>query len=518
MLVFETVLGLLLGATVLSAIAQRLNVPYPTLLALGGALVAFLPDAPRLDLPSELILALFVAPVLLDAAYDASLRDLRQNWRPVLSLVLVAVGLTTVAVAFAARQLLPDLPWAAAIALGALLAPPDAVAALAVMRSVNPPYRIRKVLEGESLLNDASALLIYKLAVGAVAAGTFSVTQAIPTFAVVVLGSVAVGWLLARPVGMLIERIEDAPTSVILQFVTTFGIWLLAEHLGLSAVVTIVVYGLTIARRAAPLPARLRVPSFAVWESATFVLNVLAFTLIGLQLGPILDALDEAERMRALGAALAILAVVIAVRFVWVMAYHSLGLRMNRVLGLRAGGSPMSPPTAKGALVVAWSGMRGIVTLAAALALPAGFPHRDFILLTAFVVVLGTLVIQGLTLRPLLMLLRLPGDGTVETEIRRARKAALKAAIAGLEEDDTPAAQRLKLEYAEALDHAWRGQDPHDAPENALRRQALARSRRAIDELRRSGAIGDDAYRRVEEELDWLELSARPARASDQAS
>ena len=197
MLVFETILALLLGAAILSAIARRLNIPYPTLLVLGGALVAFLPDAPRLDLPSELILALFVAPVLLDAAYDASLRDLRENWRPVLSLVLAAVGLTTVAVAFAARQLIPDFPWAAAIALGALLAPPDAVAALAVMRSVNPPHRIRKILEGESLLNDASALLLYKLAVGAVAAGSFSVTEAVPTFAVVVFGSAALGWVLA---------------------------------------------------------------------------------------------------------------------------------------------------------------------------------------------------------------------------------------------------------------------------------------------------------------------------------
>jgi monovalent cation/hydrogen antiporter len=511
MLVFETILGLLLGATILSIVAQRLNVPYPTLLALGGALVAFVPEAPRLDLPSELILALFVAPVLLDAAFDASLRDLRENWRPVLSLVLVAVGVTTAAVAFAARQLLPDLPWAAAIALGALLAPPDAVAALAVMRSVNPPHRIRKILEGESLLNDASALLIYKLAVGAVAAGSFSVTEALPTFAVVLVGSVAVGGLLAWPVSKLIGRIEDAPTSVILQFVTTFGIWLLAEHLGLSAVVTIVVYGLTIARTGRPMPARLRVPSFAIWESATFVLNVLAFTLIGLQLGPILEALDEPERLRALGAALAILAVVIAVRLAWVMTYYHLGMRLNRLLGLRVARSSVAPPTPKAAFVVAWSGMRGIVTLAAALALPAGFPHRDFILLTAFVVVLGTLVIQGLTLRPLLIILRLPEDGIVEAEIRLARKAALKAAIAELANDDTPAAERLKLEYAEALDYTWRGDEPGDTPDNALRRQTLSRSRRAIDDLRRTGAIGDDAYRRVEEELDWLELAARPA-------
>ena len=173
----------------------------------------------------------------------------------------------------------------------------------------------------------------------------------------------------------------------------------------------------------------------------------------------------------------------------------------------------MSPPSPRGALVAAWSGMRGIVTLAAALALPADFPHRDFILLTAFVVVFGTLVIQGLTLRPLLLLLRLPEDGTVEAEIRLARKAALKAAIAELEHDETPAAQRLKLEYEEALGHAWRGQDPHDAPDNVLRLQVVSKSRRAIDDLRRAGTIGDEAYRRVEDELDWLELSAQPAQA-----
>ena len=183
--------------------------------------------------------------MLLDAAYDTSLRDLRRNWVAVSSLALVAVALTTVAVAVTARQLIPDMPWAAAVALGALLAPPDAVAALAVLRHVNPPHRMRVVLEGESLLNDASALLIYRLAVGAVAAGGFSVGGAIPTFALVFVGSVVVGWLLARPVAMLTERMPDAPSSVILQFVMTFGVWIGAERLGLSGVVTIVVFGLT---------------------------------------------------------------------------------------------------------------------------------------------------------------------------------------------------------------------------------------------------------------------------------
>jgi hypothetical protein len=174
------------------------------------------------------------------------------------------------------------------------------------------------VLEGESLLNDASALLLYKLAVGAVAAGSFSVTGAIPTFALVVVGSVVIGWLVARPVGLVTERIQDAPSSVIFQFVITFGIWLAAEHLGLSGVVTIVIFGLTVARRSvSPLPARLRVPSFAIWETVTFVLNVMAFTLIGLQLRPILEALSSAERLRFLKIALVILAVVVVVRIAW---------------------------------------------------------------------------------------------------------------------------------------------------------------------------------------------------------
>jgi monovalent cation/hydrogen antiporter len=165
----------------------------------------------------------------------------------------------------------------------------------------------------------------------------------------------------------------------------------------------------------------------------------------------------------------------------------------------------------KGALLIGWSGMRGIVTLAAALALPADFPHRDFILLTAFVVVFGTLVIQGPTLRPLLRWLRMPRDTTVETELGLARQAALKAAITEIDGDDTPAAQRLRLEYGEALSQARRGRDPHDSPDNALKRRVLGKSRHAIDHLRRTGVIGDEAYRRVEEELDWLELSARPS-------
>ena len=512
---FEAVLVLLLGATILSSFARRMAAPYPALLAVGGAVLAFIPGAPRLDLPPDLILALFVAPVLLDASYDASLRDLRANWLPVGSLVLVAVGLTTAAVAVTAHLIYPDMPWAAAVVLGAVVAPPDAVAALAVLRQVQPPFRIRVILEGESLLNDASALLIYRLAVGAVAAGGFSLAHAAPTFGVVVLGSVLAGWGLSWPISWVTSRIHNASESVIFQFVMTFAAWLAAEHLGLSGVVTVVVLGLTLGRKAAAvLSARIRVPSFAIWETVTVVLNVLAFTLIGLQIGPIVERVGKSERVGLLAAALAVLGVVIVVRLAWTFSYDLI-VRLRARPTLAPGRLRIDGPTAAGALVVGWSGMRGVVTLATALALPVEFPDRDFIQLSAFVVVLGTLLIQGLTLRPLLKLVRLPREDTVEREVGEARQDALRAALAELVGDTTPAAARLGEEYREALDRARTGEDPRDRPDNVLRRRMMIAARRAIETLRRSGAIGDDAYRRVEEELDLMELSAQPTEAGD---
>jgi len=194
---------------------------------------------------------------------------------------------------------------------------------------------------------------------------------------------------------------------------------------------------------------------------------------------------------------------VIGIRIVWVLLHHLLAQLRRR---------PETAQSAKGSVVIAWSGMRGIVTLAAAMALPGDFPHRDFIELTAFVVVLGTLVIQGMTLRPLLVLLRLPKDSVIESELHVARKAALQAALTAIDGDESPAAERLRVEYSEALSQARQGHNPRDRRENVLRQRAIAAGRTAINELRSSDAIGDDAYRRMEEELDWLELSSRPAR------
>ena len=510
---FEWLIGLLLGAVALSALARRIKVPYPTFLAIGGMLLAFVPSAPNWMLEPDLALALFVAPVLLDAAYDTSLRDLRDNWLPVSTLVFAAVGITTAAVAVLAHWLLPDMPWAAAIALGAIVAPPDAAAATAILRQVKPPYRILKILEGESLLNDASALLIYRVAVGAALAEHSKWSAFAPEIVLALIGSLVAGYLFAKISMFLTRRITDPPSAIIVQFAGTFTVWIVAEHIGLSGILTIVAYALTIARTApARTPARLRVPSYAVWDTVIFVLNVLAFMLIGLQLRPIWSRLDDPVRFKYCAVAACVLATVILARIVWVMSY---GLALRLTIARRGfhPRRPMAAPTLRGGIVVSWCGMRGIVTLAAAYALPLGFPYRDLILLTAFAVVLGTLVIQGLTLRPLIAALQLKDDDPVAAEVGRARAVAYRAALDEIDGDPSEAAEILRLEYRALLLRAKTDPDggvaTGELPADPLRRRAIAAARRSLLALRRSEAIGDDAFHRLEEEFDWAELSAQ---------
>jgi len=505
---FETLIGLLLVAVTLAALARRIGAPYPALLALGGAVLAFVPGMPAFSIPPDLALALFVAPVLLDAAYDASPRDLKENWGPVASLVVVSVVLTTVAVAAVARALVPGLPWAAAIALGAVVAPPDATAAIAVLRQVKLPHRLLTILEGESLLNDATALLIYRLAVGAVVASAFSIRAVAPAFLLAVAGSLVAGPALAWLMLKVTDRVRDVPTAIIFQFITTFGVWILAERLGLSGVLTMVCFAVAVSRRApARTPARIRVPSYAVWDTVVFVLNVLAFVFIGLQIRPILTALDPDRRTLYFQIAGAVLLTVILVRFAWVMTHNAvLRWRIRRV-GFHPP-RPTLPPSVRTGLVVSWSGMRGIVTLAAALALPMAFPFRDLLVFTAFSVVLGTLVLQGLTLRPLLLALDLQDGDPVGREVELARERALRAALATLEGDGSPVADAVREELATHLE-----QGPEETEEGQARsahadlhRRALVEARRTVFEMRAGGDIGDAAFHRLEEQLDWVEL------------
>ena len=505
----EQLLGLFVAAVLLAAAARRVGAPYPVFLALGGAALAFAPVAPMFTLPPELALALFVAPVLLDAAYDASLRDLRDNWAPLTSLVVFAVVLTTIAVALVAHALVPAIPWAAAIALGAIVAPPDAVAATAVLRQLHPPHRLLTILEGESLLNDACALLIYRLAVGAVAAGGFSAASVAPAFLLAVAGSVvagpALGWITLR----VMERVQHPPTAIILQFVTTFGIWILAEHLGLSGVLTVVCYAMTVAQTApARISARLRLPAYAVWETVVFGLNILAFIFIGLQVRPILDSLEPVVRGEYFTVAGAVVLTVIGVRIVWHMSFNGVARWRDRRFGFRPP-RPLLQPSVGSGLLISWAGMRGIVSLAAALALPQVFPYRDLIVLTAFSVVLGTLVIQGLTLKPLLRALDLHDDDPVGRELRAARERAVRAGLATIAHDESAVGDTVRQELTRHLAAAALDGEAADsrALHGELHRAAVGAARQAVLAMRANDEIGDDAFHRIEEELDWLEMT-----------
>ena len=519
--VFEVVIAMLLGGAALAALARRIGAPYPALVALAGAGLALVPGVPTLVLDPELALALFIAPVLVDAAFDSSPRDLRANWRPIAGLALGAVALTVIVVAIVARLLVPGMPWPAAIALGAIVAPPDAAAATTVLKALRPPHRLLTILEGESLFNDASALLIYRLAVGATIA-SFSGWSVLPTLLVVTVGSIVLALLLARIVLSLNARIHDVATAVVVQFCTTFLVWILAEQLHLSGIITTVVFAMAAARRAPEvMPARIRIPAFAFWEVAVFVLNVLAFILVGFQLKSISADLSASAGARYAAFAAAVTLAAILARIAWVTGAAAFSRWRCRP---RADGTPgprdavaLSGP---GAAVVGWSGMRGTVTLATALALPHAFPFRDLILVTAFGVTLATLVLQGLTLRPLLLRLKLEDDGSVEREVRLARLESLRAAVAAVErcpgaEEASLVRHRYALQLHRAEQQVASGDAvgtgrtaPADTPDGdaAIVRAAAEAQRRRLVALRADGTIGDTAFQRVEEELDWAEL------------
>jgi CPA1 family monovalent cation:H+ antiporter len=328
---------------------------------------------------------------------------------------------------------------------------------------------------------------------------------------IALFGSLIAGHVFAKMFPYISSRVQDPPSAIIVQFSTTFVIWIVAEKLGLSGILTIVVYAVTIARTApARTPARIRVPAYAVWDTVVFILNVLAFVLIGMQLRPILADLADVRVAQYLAVAGAVLLTVIVVRFVWVMSYNT----ALRLYIARYGFHPRRPtmrPTLQGGIVIAWCGMRGIVTLAAAFALPDGsgggeaFPYRDLILLSAFVVVLGSLLIQGLTLGPLVKWFKMDSADYVGHEVNLARARAWRAALDTLDGEESEAAKLLRKEYQAVLaGELAEGEMPSDP----LRLRALAAARRTILAMRDSDEIGDDAFHRLEEEIDFAELTA----------
>jgi Na+/H+ antiporter len=434
--IFETLLGLLAACVVLALVARRLHVPLAVVLVIGGMVLALIPGLPTVTLDPQLALVLFLPPLLQASAYRTDWPAFRFNLRPILFLALGAVLFTAAAVAMTAKLLVPDLPWAAAVALGAIVAPPDAVAAASVLKDFRIPKRLVVILEGESLLNDASSLVLYRFAVAATSAGEVSLGQASLSFLFSAVGGTLIGYVLGRAAMWVFTHLEDTLLDILVSFLAGFAAYLAAEQVHASGVLAAVTCGLVLGRQQhAAFTARTRLEMGAVWSFVEFVLTALVFVLIGLQLRGIGERLGNYDLVQLAVLGLAVSAALIASRFVWVFPALWLPRALSRNLRER---DPM-PPWSH-ATVLSWAGMRGVVSLAAALALPADFPARDIILFLAFCAILATLVIQGTTLGPLISRLRLsePGSEAVNPAVTPqaidARSRATVAAMAAVEE------------------------------------------------------------------------------------
>lgn len=504
MSLFESTLALLAIAVVLMQLARHLRVPYPALLALAGGCVAALPFAPQIHIQPQLALALFVAPAVMDTAFDLPPRELLRNWLPLVSLAVVLVLLTAAAVAFVGIRY-AHLPIAAALALGGIVAPPDAAAASAMLREFDLPRRMMGVLQGESLLNDAVALLVFGIAVTAAAAPGDPWGHVVPRLAIAVPAGVLFGIAVGLFTRYIFPRLGETLSYVLMQFLVTYGTWLAADRLGVSPIMAVVALaGVAASYAPARTSARGRVNTNAVWSIVVFVLNVLAFLLMGLQARLILTEL-QGETLRAdLQFAGLVLGVVIAVRFAWVMTYGVVLRRFRKFIEAKVLGAAV--PKARVGVLVSWCGMRGLVTLATAFALPQQFPRRDLIVLSAFAVVLGTLVIQGFTIRPLIALLRIEPDRSADEEVSATRRGMLDAALADIDDSEAGAAA-LRAEMTAERDASTTRSRPVTSYDRA-RLRAVAAARRFLNERRQQGQIYDDTYHRLEDELDRVELHA----------
>lgn len=501
---FESLLALLLVAIVLLQISRRLAVPYPAMLAGAGVLVALIPGTPALPIDPRTALALFLAPALVDAAFDFPVGTAKRFWRPLVMFAVIGVLFSTAVVAWLGWYM-AGLPVAAAVVLGAIVAPPDAAAASAVLSRMSVPRATDTVIKGESLFNDATALLLFGAALAVQSSGHLDLGVA-SRIALEIPGGVLLGIALAYVVKRINRFVTGTLGGNLLQFVLAFLVWIIADRLHLSAVLCVVAFAMTLARTdGEPSSPRMRVHSYAVWSAVVFVLNVFAFLVMGMQAKTIVSGLSPGALHAALRFAGAIALACIVARMVFVIAF-------NRWVAFRHArrGEPV-PTTMRQAILVGWSGMRGLVTLAAAFALPANFPQRDLIVLSAFAVVLATLVLQGLTLGPLIRLLRLRSDDVFEMELVGARRQLGRAALARLAPEQGEAAERLRHDYRrrqEALD--GERDEPSLERQRTLERAAIAEERKRLSELQRAHDIGPEAYLLLQEELDWRELTLLP--------
>ena len=524
--VVEIFVGLLLAVAVLALVARKLHIPYPILFVIGGLLIGLVPGLPKVRLNPELVFLFFLPPLLFPAALFTSWRDFRLNLRPISLLAIGLVLFTTVAVAYLAHYFM-HLPLAAGFVLGAIISPPDAIAATAIAERLKVPRRIVTILEGESLVNDATALVAYSFAIAAVKTGSFSLTQAGIQFFIVGIGGIliglAVGWLAQQ----FHKRVDDAPIEITVSLLTPFVAYLVADELGVSGVLAVVTAGLYLGRRMPELLTfKTRLQGGPVWEMVEFILNGFVFILIGLQLPEVLRALSghEIPIHQLVWYALFISFAAILIRILWVFPAAYVPRLLFKSIRQR---DPY--PKWQHVTIIAWTGMRGVVSLAAALAIPltiqsgGPFPDRDLILFLTFIVILATLVVQGLSLPPLIRWLGVKDDGSMEKEEREARLKANQAALARLNEiaerepAKADALQRLRVEYEDHIRQV-EGAEPGSAGTplrlfssefERLSHEALQQERRTILQLRNEDAISDEVLRRIQRDIDLAEARLR---------
>ena len=522
MLDAEILVGLMSVIVALVSLARHFRLPYPILLVLGGLALGFLPGLPRVFLPPDLVLVAFLPPLLYSSALTLSWREFQANLRPISLLATGLVLTTTAGVALAAHALVPGLPWAAAAVLGAIVAPTDAVASGAIARQIHLPRRLVTIIEDESLVNDATSLVVYRLAVVAAATGHFSALTAGGQFVWASAGGIGVGLAIGWAIGHLRRRMPEDPTlEATVSLLTPFVAYIPAELLHVSGVLAVLAQGAFLGRLGAHiLTAPTRLLTSSMWRMVDFLLNGLLFLLVGLQLRPILERLSGQPLGTLALQAVLISLTVIAARFFWVFPLAYLPHLLRPRLRER---DPLPPW--QWTTVLAWTGMRGGLSLAAALALPltigAGkpFPQRDLLIFLTFGVILATLVAQGLTLTPLIKRLAVRDDGEAERETTEARLKGAQAALARLDElereDDVPAevvsevrshfqhkSDRLEARHTGDMDT---DADTLAASYRRLLREVVAAERQSAVTLRDEAVISDDVLHGIQETLDLEE-------------
>jgi len=518
----EIILGLVFAATLLQPIARRFDVPVAIAQVFGGILLSALPIFPTVPFDPELTFILFVPPLLYRTASTSSLRDTRRNARPIFLLAVALILVTIAAVAAVAHAIAPRIPWVAAFVLGAIVAPSDADVTTQNVRRLGLPARLVTILEGETLLNDTTAFVSYRMAVRAAALGSFSLAWAAGAFVAITIGGLAVGLAVGWLVRKLRPLITDSIAVSALSLLTPFAAYLIAEELGASGVLSVVAAGAVASRTPIRISnARTRVRTNVVWDTATFTIGALVFTLIGLQIGRLIPVFLGKDALGLAMAVLAVSATVVITRLLWIFVASY----VPRIASSRLRARDPIPPW-RSLVVLSWAGLRGGDTLVMAVAIPyltvsgAAFPAREVVVTVAFGVILVTLLVQGFTLRPLIKSFALPRGDASEMEERRARVEAEQAGMKVLEDvgvlGHIPAnvlaqmraaiTQRTRLDLDDA-DHT----DGHTGLtlEDSIRdaeQQVREASRDAVARLRDEEVIGDGAFRRVISDLDLDEV------------